>query len=237
MKTLREFCESDLVEFMDRTLADVGRFNSVEEAAQCLAQGMFAECGDGARSDLALSRVFHSFEFGALPLDVQGLVRRDFGENVPDDKLFLCLLGTYGQEPPWQHRRNSQGHQAIPLSRESIRSIPMMTRLFQQIGFDLGILLKEDERPMNMSGLCGSYGLFYVNRAAGSPYVPAQEFVVKYGVESVFGTGVMLPSGDASIYIGFSRVALDEHVLGRLSPLMSLFWQKVFPLVAKGYFV
>lgn len=236
MKTLHELCESNLSEFVDRALVNIEQFNSVEQATQYFAQYIYDECSVDSRSELVLSRIFHSFEFGALPQDIKAVAYKKFGDNIPDTNLFLNLIGTYGQESEWQQRTRSSGHQVIPLTRESISLIPMVSRLFQQIGFDLGVLLKEEQASMNMDGVAGAYGMFYVDQAQGSAYIPAQDFVSKYGVKSVIGTGVMLPTGNISVFIGFCRVVLGEKVAAGISPLMSLFWQKAFPLITKGYF-
>lgn len=236
MRTLQEICKSDLSGFVDEALKDIDRFDSVEHAAQHFTQYIYDQCRSDSESNLVLSRIFHSFELGALPQELKDKAYEKFGENLSDGSVFLSLIGTYGQEAAWQHRTRSGGHQVIPLTRESIPSIPMVARLFQQIGFDLGVLLKEGTASMQMDGVSGAYGMFYVDQAQGSPYIPAQDFVSKYGVKSVIGTGVMLPSGDISVYIGFCRVTMGEKVAAGISPLMSLFWQKAFQLIPKGYF-
>lgn len=236
MAILREVTELGLSNYINQLFASIDNVSSVEEAAQVFAKGMYTTFKSGAQSELVLSRVFHSFEYQALPQDIQEAIKQA-AEKTPDaGSLFLTLLGTYGDEPAWQDRTKSSGHKALPLTPESITKIPMMTRLFQQIGFDLGIALGKGSPGMVISGVDRSYSVFYVDEAQGSPYIPAQEFVTNYGVKTIVGSGVKLPNNDISIYIGFTRISLNEVQALHFSPLMSLFWQKVFPVIEKGFF-
>jgi hypothetical protein len=233
---LQQLNEVTVSSLINATFEDINQIPSVEAAAQLLNQKLCETFKTGEKSDLVLSRTFHSFEYQALPDDIQKAAQQAVN-GVPSDKsFFLTLLGTYGDESAWRHRSRSQAHQALPLTRSSIKKIPMMSRLFQQIGLDLGLLLGEGSPGITVSGVEKSYGIFYVKEAQGSPYIPAQDFVKAYHIKSVLGTGVKLPTNDIGIYIGFSRVELDETTASHISPLMSLFWQRAFPLVEKGYF-
>jgi hypothetical protein len=143
----------------------------------------------------------------------------------------MVLLGTYGNEPAWRDRTKSQGHKAILLSHDTLKKIPMVARLVQQIGFDLGTLLGEKEAGIEVQSVSGTFGVFYVSPALGSPFIPAQDFVANYEVKSVIGTGVMLPHGDICVYIGFSRLPIANDVAANIAPLMSFFWQQAFSLL------
>ena len=53
-----------------------------------------------------------------------------------------------------------------------------------------------------------TYNIFYIEKAAGSPFIPAQtDFVAQYGIESVVGFGGML-RGEFFAVIMFSRVPI-----------------------------
>lgn len=236
MANLQELDEAIALDLVYWLFVENTNIQSVEKAAQLFVEKLCASFMQGGKSDLILARVFHSLRYSALPDDVQRAARNTVGSAPADDSLFLTLLGTYGDEAAWQHRTRSAAHQAIPLTHESIAKIPMMSRLFQQIGFDLGLVLGEGSPGIRMSGIDGSYGMFHIQQAEGSPYIPAQDFVKKYGVKSVIGGGVRLPNKEIGIFIGFSRVPIIQGMCSGVPRLMSLFWSKTLPLIDKGFF-
>jgi hypothetical protein len=227
---LSNFTEENVESIVNNLFSDNNKFISIEDAYQQLAKKMCESFNnDGKPSDLILSRVYHSFDFPLLPPSLQQVAKQVWKEEALPTSKFIALMGTYGDESGWCDRNQSQGHKAILLSHQSLNKIPMVSRLLQQIGFDMGVLL--GEKGIEFGGISGTYGVFYVSPALGSPYIPAQDFVKKYDVKSVLGTGVMLPQGDISIYIGFSRVEVTNEVAANIASLMSLFWQHAFPLL------
>lgn len=236
MPTLADCKTADFTTLIGKLFEDLSPHSSVESAAKTLVKGMCSEFRTGEKSDIVLSRVFHSFDYELLPSDIQTSGTKLLGSQPDPSSKFLVLIGSYGDEADWQDRKKSNGHQAIPLNRTTVTTIPMVARLFQQVGFDLGILLGEKKIGIDIGGVRGSYGVFHVPKAQGSPFVPAQDFVVKNGIQSVVGTGVMLPDGDVGIYLAFSRVPISETAAATISSLMSLFWQKIFPLRDKAMF-
>lgn len=214
---------------------DNHEFSSVEEAYQQLAKTMVNYFNSESQSDFVLSRVYHSFNLSVLPQPLQATATEIWGE-VNENAKFIVLLGTYGTEKEWQDRRQSKGHKAILLNHDTLKKIPMVSRLLQQIGINLGSSEGEDQ-GIEFEGISGTFGVFYVSPAKDSPYIPAQDFVIKYDVQTVIGTGVMLPQGDIALYIGFSRIPIAKEVASNIAPLMSLFWQKAILLLeAKGMF-
>ena len=230
-QSLKDIGQIDFQELVPTLLGDLSAIQSVEHASQLLANGLYDYFRDGSGSELVLSRVFHSFEYGALPEGLQQIVMESSDDEPEDEAIILSLLGTYGTEKAWCQRQTSMGHRVIPLTRDSIVKIPMISRLFNQIGFHLGILLGENEVDLKMGGVEKSFGVFHVANALGSPYIPAQDFVAQHDVKSVIGTGVMLPQGDISVYLAFCRVDSDPDMAASISPLMSVFWQTLLPLL------
>jgi hypothetical protein len=58
--------------------------------------------------------------------------------------------------------------------------------------------------------------VFHVEQAVGNPFIPAQEeFVVRYGIQSVVGCGGQLRSGELFAVILFSKVPIDETAADR----------------------
>ncbi|QRN03996.1 hypothetical protein GH742_09010 [Legionella sp. MW5194] len=225
---LSNFTESDVEAAVSQVFTQKQSFHSVEDAYQRLTQTLVDLCRHSGESDLVLSRVYHSFDYALLPDSLQNVAREVWQDKIQEESKLLVLMGTYGQEPAWQDRHTSQGHKAILLSHETLEHIPMVSQLLQQIGFDVGVLLGQSEPGASYEGIAGTFGVFYVSPALGSPYIPAQDFVTKYGVQSVIGTGVMLPRGDISAYIGFSRVVIEDKTASNIASLMSLFWQNAY---------
>ena len=105
----------------------------------------------------------------------------------------------------------------------------MLARCFQQIGFDVELVLRAEE-GIKMDGVARAFGLFHVEEALDSPFVPAQDgFVRPRGVRSVVGCGTMLPNGAVSIWIGFSRDHIPQGAALPLIPMMPSFWHLVQP--------
>lgn len=162
----------------------------------------------------ALTRFFKTHPYLDLPEDLQEVVRAATPQapDVPDLRC-LTLVATRGDEPPWNSRAASRGHRAIPLmSVEMVQQAPMIAQLITQLGLPIanvvrpspGLLLDQDQT---------SHNVFYVPRALGSPHIVAQEeFVVRYGIQSVLGFGGLLSSGDLFATIMFSKVAIPQDV-------------------------
>ncbi|MBI3925046.1 MAG: hypothetical protein HY319_05860 [Armatimonadetes bacterium] len=204
---------------------------SVEESCALLCSALYEQCrAPGGGASLVLSRVYLALPFSALDSGGARFVRENFGVDPAPSDLFLALLGTRGDAPEWCDRKLSRGHRAIPLNRHTATTVPMLARCFQQIGFDLDTILQAEE-GIHLEGLSRSFGVFHVEDALGSPYVPAQdEFVKPYGVKSVVGSGTMLPNGAISIWIGFARQPIERGSALPLVPMMPAFWQLVHPL-------
>jgi hypothetical protein len=125
----------------------------------------------------------------------------------------LVLLGTHGDDPLWNSRRTSAGHQAIPLVSEAVvERSPMISQLIHQFGLRTADFLRatpEIIKEMDRK----SYGVFHILRAPSSPFVPAQQdFVARYGVQSVLGFGGVLPDGNLFALIIFARVPTASPV-------------------------
>ena len=123
------------------------------------------------------------------------------------DVQCLTLLATAGEEERWNDRRQSVGHKAIPLpSVESIRRMPMVARLIDQMGIDARHVVDPDPALFHHLGE-KSFNVLYVADAREHPSVPAQaDFVIPYGIRSMIGFGGVLPDGMFVVIVLFSRV-------------------------------
>ncbi|MEW5874528.1 MAG: hypothetical protein AB1752_05025 [Candidatus Zixiibacteriota bacterium] len=170
---------------------------------------------------IVLARFFKTHAYQALPGELQDIVKQSLAPSVPSPALqCLTLLGTCGLMPEWTTRRASKGHQAIPLANEAVVSgIPMVAALISQLGVKPAEVAAP--RPDHFLEFTQqSFNVFLVEKAAGSPHVPAQDgFVIPYGIRSVIGLGGVLTSGEVFAVILFSRCALNSAKAQLFKPL------------------
>lgn len=197
-------------------LSEIGNgAQSMEEVARRIVAFVYEravyEAGEGQRA-CPLVRLYKTHAYRDLPVALMDYVDSALGSAPPTLAMkCLTLLATAGDEPDWNHRSRSSGHQAIPLvSAEFLAGIPMVAQLVEQFGLDTGNLLTPDP-TLILEMEQKRYRVFYVPDALGSPFIPAQDFVVRYGIRSVVGFGGMLPSGDLFAVILFSRAALSRE--------------------------
>ncbi|MGH7803214.1 MAG: hypothetical protein ACREQJ_02625 [Candidatus Binatia bacterium] len=186
--------------------------SSMEEVAGKIVRHFYEQLGDPttARRACVLARFYKTHPFGELPPELQDFGRR-LMPSVPITATTKCLtlLGTAGDQPEWNARRTSKGHQAIPLpSKAVVEQIPMIAQLVHQLGIEVSSLLQP--KPEILSDLDQrTYNVFYVPVARDSPFIPAQrDFVVPCGVASVLGFGGVLPEGNLYAAILFVRVPI-----------------------------
>jgi len=88
----------------------------------------------------------------------------------------------------------------------------MIAQSIRQLGVPMSALLKP--APELVKDLeRKSFGVFHVEMAEGSPFVPAQQdFVIPYGVQSALGFGGSQPDGELFVVVIFSRVAIPPSI-------------------------
>lgn len=191
---------------------------SMEEALGRVLRFLYDELRnpDGSRS-CAMVRAYKTHAYGQLDPELQRFARRQMGGAAPDpDMKCLTLMASVGDRPEWNDRRKSAGHQAIPLPRPDIvERAPMIAQLLRQFGLDLADVVKPRRDVVrDLEGR--TYGVFFVEDAVGSPYIPAQrEFVEPNGIRSVLGCGGALRGGDLFAIILFSRVPISPDAADR----------------------
>lgn len=195
---------------------------STESAATATCKFLYDELVDtnGARA-CALVRCYKVHDYGMLPPDLQNFARAQLpdGEKPSPQLRCLTLMATVGDEPEWNDRKRSKGHQAIAMPTEAvIERAPMIAQLFRAFGVDLRAAIAP--APTIVRELAGrSYGVFYVPEAKGSEYIPAQDFVERHGIRTVLGFGGSLLSGDLFAIILFTRVHVSEDAADRFRSL------------------
>jgi hypothetical protein len=211
---------------------------TLEDAAERAVEFFRRELvDDSGQPACALVRFFKTHPYRDLPDDLRELVRGSSAVEPPADLRCLTLVATRGDEPDWNSRTTSSGHRAIPLtSVEMVRQAPMIAQLLTQLGVPIervvtpsrSLLLDRDGKAQHV---------FYVPHAAGSPHIVAQEeFVLRYGIESVLGFGGLLASGDLFAVIMFSKVAIPPDVADQFSILGLNLKIVVLPFARKPLF-
>jgi len=217
----RDFSVTDTIRCGSELRRIIDRSPSIEDAAQGITGFLHRSLVADGEPACALVRCYKTHPFGELPPDLQGFARNAL-KRKPDSPRLTCLtlLGTTGSRPEWNTRLRSIGHQAIPLENEQmIEQAPMVSQLIRQFGLDPKSVITPTPQILQQDD-GRSYGVFYVPRAVGSPYIPAQQdFVIRDGIQSVIGFGGLLRTGDMIAVILFSRVAIPEETAKRFRTL------------------
>lgn len=193
-----------------------------ELAAQRVCRFLYDELrdADGERQ-CALVRCYKTNAFGSLEPELQDFVRTVMGFRQPWATMkCLTLMATVGRTALWNSRHHSRGHRAIPLpSPEIVEKAPMISQLIKEFGLEVSSVLQPS--PEVVRDLAGKrHGVFHVEDALGSPYIPAQEeFVVRFGIQSVLGFGGLLVNGDLFAVILFTTVQVSEASADRFRTL------------------
>ena len=190
---------------------------SFEELAGAVVRYFYDECeaADGAR-ECVMARFYKTHPYHRLPAESRRFADRFLGGRPPAHDLHcLTLMGTVGDQEEWNSRWTSAGHHAIPLPTvDFVERAPMIAQLVRSMGLDLADVVSP--RPEVLRSQQGkTYNVFYVPAAAGSAYIPAQDFVAAHGVSSVLGFGGVLLTGEFYAVILFTRVPLPPETADR----------------------
>jgi hypothetical protein len=197
--------------------------DSVAAEGQLLCEYLYRALVDGeGRPACPLVRLYKTQGYSELEPELQLFARSLLVDGVEHAGELRCLtlLGTAGDEPAWNDRSRSVGHQAIPLpSEEFVERLPMVAQLIRQLGLDLGVVVAP---PSGRDAVALSQRLndvFHVREAAGSPFLPAQDFVAEHEIASAVGFGGVFVSGAFFSVVLFSRVPIDDALARTLKIL------------------
>lgn len=232
----------ELLDLQDGLREKLKSCMSLESSSQVLAETIHAAFGE----EVVLCRVFITLPFHKLPEDLRRTARAVVEDQVlhsqtTDNTAVLTLLGSSGKDLAWCSRHTSRGHAAIPLSSANfVDSIPMVARMLQEMGIDLG-LTPEAGRPFSEKILgTGWVGLFYVDDArtardgAGRRVIPATDFVERHSIRTVFGIGKALGNGSIASLVLFTNSLMSRRKVEDLVPLVNLFRASTIELVKAG---
>ena len=195
---------------------------TLEVSAQRICRFLYDELVDSnSLRACALVRCYKTHAYASLDPDLQGFARDVLGPGTPRPTMkVLTLMATVGQSAGWNSRHLSKGHRAIPLpSPEIVEKAPMISQLIKELGLELSTVVQPTADIVKE--LAGKrHGVFHVEDALGSPYIPAQqEFVVRFGIKSVVGFGGMLATGDLFAVILFATVHVPSGAADRFKSL------------------
>lgn len=186
--------------------------SSMEETAGRIVAYLYQHfSARSSESPLALVRLFKTHPYNELKPELQTIARNQLGRRPAPSMKCLTLLGTIGTRPQWCSRGLSAGHQVILLaSEEGVAQIPMIANLVHQFGLEVSEVLQPDPRLI-VDLEQRTFNVFHVPVAAGSPVVPAQDFVLRENVQAVLGFGGILRTGDLFAVIMFSRAPISRE--------------------------
>ena len=185
----------------------------------------------------ALIRFYKTHYYDRLTPDLQAIARARADLPSLTGVKCLTLLATAGDQPAWNDRRASVGHQVFPLPSEAmVNQLPMMAQMFKQFGLKLQTLLNDDPQLL-LDSEHRTYNVFYVADARGSAYIPAQEqFVIPYGIKSVLGFGGVLPYGELFAAILFSKTPIPSSATKHFESLALALKLALAPFVGNRTF-
>ncbi len=243
MLTFSTATHRDLLDVQDRLRPRLRAATTLEGAAREAIQAIYTEFS----SSVVLARMFVTLPFGKLPEDLRRAAweiveAQGLHASVRDHTPVLTLLSTCGKNEDWRDRRRSRGHAAIPLCSASfVDSIPMVARMLQEMGVDLG--LRADPDPFAQKVLsAGWVGLFHVEDARsarddlGRRIIPASDFVDTYSVRTVFGLGKAYGNGSIANFVVFTNAIVGRDRLEALVPFVNAFKAATLDLVSAGSF-
>ncbi len=215
MAALSTLTVDDLIAVANGLRAAADAASCMEEAAQAVAEHLAGQLSDGQGGrGCALARLYVTARFGDLEPSLQDFAQRavpaGLGVAASSDTRCVTLLGSAGNEPAWNDRRTSRGHQAIPLlSEEMVERLPMVAGLLRGLGIDPSAVVRPDP-AQHAARSRQRYDVFFVADAAASPSIPDKGFVDRHGIRSAIGFGGVLPSGEFFAVLLFATVTVPR---------------------------
>ena len=216
MYSLETFTKADLYQCSVALRNLEYRSQTMEDTANRIVRYLYNNFRDPHtdKQELALVRFFKTHPFRDLSRRLQGEAQSVVpGQYISPATTCLMLLATIGDEPHWNVRQESKGHQAIPLiDQDFVQKAPMISQLIQQFGLKISTVV-ETNSALITENPHRAFNVFYIQDALNSPYIPAQkEFVAPYRLRSVIGFGGMLPSNELFAVILFSKKMVKFEV-------------------------
>ncbi|MDB4931162.1 MAG: hypothetical protein JWM10_3646 [Myxococcaceae bacterium] len=178
--------------------------------------------GPGGDRALVLARLYRVRRYDALDAATRRFVDGASAAAPTPAMPCLTLAATAGLMPDWNSPATSRGHRAIALpSEEAVLALPMVAGLLAQFGVAPRAVVAPAPAMLRARAR-HTYNVFHVERAQGSPAIPAQaDFVEPFGVRSALGFGGLLADGELFAVVLFSRVPVPRETAD-LFPILAL---------------
>jgi hypothetical protein len=241
MAKLSNYTVSDITSLQEKIRNELEGCACLQTAAQRCVEVIYEDLKD----TLALIRFYATVPFRQLPAADQSFALNlalagRVADLLEEETLVLSLLGTRGDAADWNDRYKSKSHLGIPLVAASfVESIPMVSQLMQDLGIGLNWLDTKDTGIV-VKTLGTVAGVFYVREAAasvdekGRKIVPAQDFVVTSGIQTVFGLGGSYLNSTCVVLILFTRELLERAEVERFMPIVNTIKTATMSLVMRG---
>jgi hypothetical protein len=203
MIEINKINESNATAFGRVLFNDETVYSSFETLSQVVVKKIYDEFqqADGSPA-FALVRIYRLTQLKELPEEIKPLV------DVQRER-WMCLMGTYGKEEAWQSRHTSQGHKALNIGADQS---PMLSAALYQLGLDVGVEYPKPALDMSMDNATFMTRYFHVEKAPGSPFIPAQDpFVKPYSIQSVVGIGNGFVSKSSYVLLAFSQANISDQ--------------------------
>lgn len=195
-----------------------------EEAAGVACRHLYDElrAPEGGERACALVRSFKSHPYGLLEPALQEHARASLpdGRAPSDATPCLTLVASAGDLPDWSSRHASRTRRCLAIdSPSAVERAPMWAQFFRESGVDAHALVRT-RAPQFVDREPRAVNVFCVEEAGGAASIPDQaQFVVRYGIRSVFGFMSQLHRGDICVFVLFSRTRVTRQDAARLRPL------------------
>lgn len=175
-----------------------------EEAATIAVKSLYEDFITPTGDPLfALVRIFRVTAYDDLPPDLKKL-------TDPDIQYWIALAGTYGQEQNWCDRHQSVSHGVLSAEHAT----PMLKAALKLAGVKWGSEAS-DHMPDPHNIAIEHY--FYIPNAPHHEDIPDQEnFILRYGIQSVIGIGSPFMSQSAYLAVMFSKMPINQTDCNKL---------------------
>lgn len=199
---------------------------SLEGAAQVACRHLYEDLRAPPESSderaCVLVRCFKTHPYGRLEPELQRYAREllPAGRVATDQMRCLTLMASVGDEPAWCSRQGSDRRRCLPLDSPSvIERAPMWSRFLSDSGIDTSALFLP-RSPAFVDSTPRAVNVFCVEEAVGAASIPDQEeFVLRYGIRSVFGFCGHLRRGDLCVIVLFCRHPVTRANAAQIRPL------------------
>lgn len=226
-----------------KELSGISSCDSAQEIARKFVDVVYERFCDS----LVLLRLFTTVRYDQLPEEDRRFVDgRGRATNtlhlIHDATPIFTLLSTRGERPEWNDRSSSSFFRCIPLASTAfIASLSMLSRQFESVGFDLG-LIDDWEAKVTSTGRADQYrGMLYVGDSAadrdpqGRMVVPKQEFVASNGVKTSLGFGSGYVGHPTLVTLfAFTNEYVEPDIVRPLTTLLDSYMNVSEELVRQG---